>query len=219
MTRHFLLMLALVATLGATAHAQVTLPPPPLQERAAGPVTTTTRALPEQLDEARTQLKQALDQRDKQTRQHQGQYRQGFVHDKQRLLDWLVDLHREKAKRVEELLALRNMAVPPVDEDPLVKTLQGTTPYSAVQVDALRDEIDGLKEKLATAEASFRANQTEIQNLHDQLKARDAASRQAGGRTLGGRPDADAAKSGDELEILALLKRIAEIEIGITALD
>ncbi len=213
------LTLAFVAIVGTAPQAQATLPTMALQERTAKSATTAAPSLPEQLDAARVQLRQALDLRDKQAGQHQGRYRQDLALDKQRLLDWLVDLQREKAKHIEELLALRNMAAASIDEDPLVKALQGTPPYSAVQVDALRDEIDGLKEKLAAAEASLRANQTEMQNLHDQLKSRAAASRQASERALGAGSDGDAAKAREELEVLALLERVAEVEIAVTALD
>jgi len=212
------LTLTVVAALGAAAHAQVSLSTMVPQERAPGSATTTP-PLPGQLDEAREQLKQALALRDKQTAQHQGKLGQDLALDKQRLLDWLVDLQREKVKRIEELVALRNMAAAPVGEDPLVKALQGNPPYSAVQVDALRDEIDGLKEKLAAAEATLRANQTEMQNLQDQLKARSAASRQTGERVLEAGSDAGMAKARDELEVITLLKRIAEVEIAVTSLD
>jgi small-conductance mechanosensitive channel len=212
-------MLALVATLGAATQARATLPAMALQEHATGAATAAAPRLPEQLDAARVQLRQALELRDKQAGQHQGRSRQDFAPDKQRLLDWLVELHREKAKRLEELMALRNTAAPSIDEDPLVKALPESAPYSAVQVDALRDEIDGLKEKLTAADASLRANRTEMQNLHEQLKARAAALRQADERVLGAGSDADAAKARDELEVLALLKHVVEVEIAVTALE
>lgn len=213
------LALALLATLVIEAHAQAILPKMALPERTTGSATTAASSLPEQLDAAQAQLKQALDLRDKHAAQHQGRYRQDLAHDQQRLLDWLVDLQREKAKHIEELIALRSMAAAPIDEDPLVKALPKNPPYSAVQVDALRDEIDGLKEKLKAAEARFRANQTELQSLHDQLKARAAASRQAGERVLGAGSEAAAAKSRDEREVVALLKHVAEVEIAVTVLE
>jgi small-conductance mechanosensitive channel len=178
-----------------------------------------TTPLSEQLSEARLQLQQAIQSRDGVGDRDPRQHHHALLADKQRLLDWLVDLQREKAKRLEELLTLRSRVTPRVDDDPLVKDVQGNPPYSAVQVDALRDEIDGLKEKLVAADASFRSNQTEMQSLQDQLKARAAASRQAGERVLGTRSDGDTTKAKDELEILALLKRATEVEIAVTALD
>jgi small-conductance mechanosensitive channel len=172
-----------------------------------------------QLSEARQQLQQAIQARDGAGERSPGQLRHALLADKQRLLDWLVDLHREKAKRIEDLIALRNTPALPIDEDPLVRALPRTPPYSAVQVDALRDEIDGLREKLAAADASIRANQTEIQNLHDQLKSRATASRQANERMTGAGSEADAAKARDELDVLDLLKRANEVEIAVTTLD
>ena len=210
------LALALIAPLGTVAQASL---PTAASAEHASPTKSTAPSLPEQLDEARAQLRQALERRDKQVVQRQELHRQGFASDKQHLLDWLVDLQREKLKHLEELLALRNMAAASVDEEPLVKALQGKPPYSVIQVDTLRDEIDGLTEKLAAAEASSRANQTELQNLHDQLKAKSAASRQAGESVMGSGPDANAAKAGDEIEILTLLKRAVEVEIAVTTVD
>lgn len=219
MQAYLALTLALVATLGTMHQAHATLPGMALQEHTAEPATKTESSLLKQLDEAREQLRQALNLRDKQTNLYQGRYRQDLALDKQRLLDWLIDLQREKVKRLEELLVLRNTVADPVVDDPLVKTLQGNPPYSAVSVDALRDEIDGQKEKLTAAEASFRANQTEMQNLQDQLKARAAASRQAGEGVVSAGSDAGAVKARDELELVSLLKHVTEVEIAVTELD
>lgn len=212
-------LLVLVAQLATATPAQASLPKIALPERPAVSATSAAPSLPEQLDEARAQLEQALALRDRQAVQHPGQFRQDLVLDRQRLLDWLVDLQREKAKRLEELVTLRNMASAAIDDDPLVKTLQGNPPYSALQVDALRDEIDGMKEKLAAAEAGFRAKQTEIRNLQDQLKAKAAASRQARERVLNAGSEANAARAREELEVLDLFKRATEVEIAVTALD
>jgi len=213
------LTLVFVTGWGLVAHAQARSPTMALSERATQATTAVAPSLPDQLDEARAQLKQALELRDQQNVQHQGRTRQDLALDKQRLLDWLIDLQQEKTSRIEELTTLRNVTQPPIEEDPLVKALQGDPPYSTNQVDALRDDIDGLKEKLAAAEASFRANQIEMQNLQDQLKTRAAATRQANERTLGAHSDVDMAKIREEIEALTLLQRIAEVEIAITALD
>jgi len=213
------LTLVLVMGLSLVAHAQAKLPTVALPEHATQAKTSVAPSLPNQLDEARAQLKQALELRDQQTAQHQGRTRSDLATDKQRLLDWLIDLQQEKANRIEELVALKNVAAPPVDEDPLVKALQGTPPYATNQVDALRDEIDGLKDKLTATEASFRANQSEMQNLQDQLKTRAAATRQASERALGTHSDADMGKIREELEVLTLLQRVAEVAIANTALE
>jgi small-conductance mechanosensitive channel len=111
------------------------------------------------------------------------------------------------------------MAKSPAGADPLVKALQGPPPYSAIQVDALRDEIDGLREKLAAAEASYRANQTELQNLHAQLKARAAVARRADEPSLGTRTAAAAEQAQGERDIANLLEKIAAVEIALTAID
>jgi small-conductance mechanosensitive channel len=184
--------------------------------QAVGAVTV---PLADQLSEARLQLQQAIQARSAAGKRGAGNQLQPMLADKQRLLDWLADLQQEKVKRLEELATLPAMAKSPADADPLVKGLQGPPPYSAIQVDALRDEIDGLQEKLAAAEASHRANQTELQNLNAQLKARAAVARRTGTPSLGSQTPAEKEKAQGERDIASLLERIAEVEIAVTALD
>ena len=176
-------------------------------------------AFSEQLSEARAQLQQAIHARDGAGESHPGRKQHPLQADRQRLLEWLVDLQREKVKRLEELDALQAMAKFPSDADPLVKALQGPPPHSAVQVDALRDEIDGLQEKLAAAEATYRANQTELQNLHAQLRTRAAVARRADEPSLGKRTAAQEEQAQLEHEIARLLERIAEVEIAVTTIE
>lgn len=212
------LALALMVTFCVGAHARTTLPPIPLQQQGADSAASAASSLLEQLDDAKAQLEQVLAQREQQAVEQQGQSRPDLAPDRRRLLDWLLDLQREKVKRLEDLIAFRTKT-PALDADPLVKVLRGDPPYSAVQVDALRDEIDGLKEKLAADEAGFRANRIEMQNLNERLKARAASSRLAGERPLGAGPDAGDPGAREELEILTLLERVAEVEIAISALE
>lgn len=175
--------------------------------------------LAEQLSEARIQLQQALHSHGKQGESDSMRQRHPLLADKQRLLDWLVDLQREKVKRLEELETLQSMATTTVDTDPLVIALQGPAPYSAIQVDALRDEIDALQEKLAAAEAGYRAKQTELQNLNDQLKARAAVARRTSEPSVGSRTVEETEKAQIERDIASLLEKIAEVEISVTTLE
>ena len=177
-----------------------------------------TAPLAEQLSAARMQLQQAVQIRGG-VGKHSGGRQQPMLADKQRLLDWLVDLQQEKVKRLEELDSLQTAEQLPTEADPLVKALQGPPPYSAVQVDALRDEIDGLQEKLAAADAGHRANRSELQNLSAQLKIRSAAARRTSEPFLGTRTVAEADTTQGERDIANLLATIAEVEIAVTALD
>lgn len=171
---------------------------------------------PDPLSEARAQLQQAIHAHGETGGNDPGRPAQA---DRQRLLDWLVDLQREKIKRLEELDALQAQAKAPAQTDPLVEALRGPPPHSAVQVDALRDEIDGLGDKLAATEASYRANQTELQNLQAQLKNRAAFARRTNEPTLGVTSLAEEGQDQGEREIARLLEKIAEVEIALTALD
>lgn len=173
----------------------------------------------EQLSEARLQLQQAMQTRAEAGRRAVGHQYIPLQADKLRLLDWLVDLQQEKLKRLEELNVLQLATALPAETDPLVKALQGPPPYSAVQVDALRDEVDGLLEKLEAAEASHQANRTELQNLNAQLKARSAAVRRSNESSPGSNTAGDTEKIQGERDIANLLERIAEVEIALMALE
>lgn len=211
--------LALVVAQPSAAHAQSLLPGAIAADRDDKAATAAAVPLSDRLSEARRQLEQAIQARSAADKRGTWSQQHPILADRQRLLDWLADLQQEKVKRLEELTSLQTTGTVPIDADPLVKALQGPPPYSAVQVDALRDEIDGLQEKLAAAEASQRTNQSELQNLNAQLKARSAVARRASEPSLGTRTVAEAEKSQVELDIASLLEKIAEVEIAVTALD
>ena len=172
----------------------------------------------EQLPQARAQLAQARQMRDEFAAAQRGRLRQATDAAEQRLLDWLIDLHGEKVKRLEDLAALRDSPRPAAEDDPLVKALEAQPPYSAVKIDALRDEVDGLRENLAAAEASLRASKTEMQNLQDQLKSKAAAVRLAKDRRSGSARE-PATSTNDGGEYAGLLRRATEIELSIALLD
>jgi small-conductance mechanosensitive channel len=172
----------------------------------------------QRLAEARAQLQQVIRSRSDADAPEPGQHRPQQRADKQRLLDWLLDLQGEKVKRLEDLLALQDSPDVKAEDDALVRALQGQPPYSAVKIDALRDEIDGLKENLAAAEAGLRANQTEISNLQSQLKARAAAVRRAAERHAGVGQGGDPAAR-EDAEQVKLLHRVTEAELSISLLD
>ncbi len=213
------LAVALVVSWPSAATAQAATPLALASSHADKTASAAATSLSEQLTEARRQLQQAMQTRDGAGKPVAGRQPPPMQADKQRLLDWLVDLQREKVKRLEELDGFQAQEKIPADTDPLVKALQGPPPYSAIQVNALRDEIDGLQEKLAAAEASHRANQTELQNLTAQRKARSAAARRTSELPQSPGTAGDAEKMQGERDIANLLERITEVEIALTALD
>jgi len=139
--------------------------------------------------------------------------------DRQRLQDWLLDLQRERVERLEELALLQATAKSAAAADPIVESLQTPPPYPVSAVDALRDELDSVQEKLLAAQASQRANQTELQNLNAQLKARAALARRTAEPSLSPLKEPDANRAHAEQEIASLLQQIAEAEIALVSLD
>jgi potassium-dependent mechanosensitive channel len=211
-----MLAVALALLLTPVAQAQVLLAARVAVDDKA--VATMPGQLTVPLDEARAQLTQARHLRDEAANQPGDEARMPLAAYKQRLLDWLVDLRGDKVKRIEELLALQNTPRFKVGDDLLVQALDSATPHSALQVDALRDEIDGLKESLAAAEASFRATQTEMQDLQGQLKSRAAAARLVSDPPPALRSDANGTSVKDKWDVADLQHLTAETELAVTAL-
>jgi small-conductance mechanosensitive channel len=197
----------------------VPIPGLAVDQRSGAHTEAIPRTVPERLEESRTELRQALQLRGDLADRHEGPYQQPLAANKRRLVDWLVDLQAERVKRLEELSTLPISSRSTNDDDPVVKALDGPPPFSALQVDALRDEIDSLQENLAAAESNLRASQTEIQNRHDQLENKAAAQRLAGEHVFAAKTNSDAAKTKEERDIADLLHRVAESELAISVLD
>lgn len=140
-SRQILFALMLLAPL---THAQIPLPGlnsgVPKAEAELAPVDSDPRS------RAETQLAEARRQ------QEAGQLQEGGttgveglpISDRQRLLDRLVLAYSERLKLLEELENLKKSPPEKARQQVLLAEFSGSPPYSALRVDALRDEYDAL---------------------------------------------------------------------------
>lgn len=139
--------------------------------------------------------------------------------DRQRQLDRLAYLQGEKIKKLDELAALQN-APPFVPANlPQVQAIGNTPPYSVIAVDALRDELDVVKENLEGLLAGVPAREIEKQALLEQKRRADEAVRLSNDRLALARGETNKAQEKWTQEESALRQRIAESELSLLSID
>lgn len=139
--------------------------------------------------------------------------------DRQRLLDRLVFLQAERVKRLDELVALRKAQPVSISLLPVVQALGGASPFSAVAVDALRDELDGQKDRLAALDYGLAVRESEKQLLADQLRRAEEASRLANDRLAQTTNATDRQPAEWARELSDLRQRIAEADLAVLAIQ
>lgn len=139
--------------------------------------------------------------------------------DRQRLLDRLAFLQAERVKRLDELVALRK--APPVSISllPVVQALGGASQFSAVAVDALRDELDGLRDRLAALDYGLTVRESEKQLLVEQLRRAGEASRLANDHLAQTNNTSDKKSAEWARELSDLRQRIAEADLAVLAIQ
>ncbi len=141
------------------------------------------------------------------------------ISERQRLLDRLAALESDKKRRLDELEALQRSTTPTVDSQPLVKILGTSPPYSALRVDALRDELDGQLDRLRSLSSSLTARELEKQEIHVQFKRNAESVRLANDKVEMARGDIEVARAKWEQEVSALRQRVIEAELGIRDIE
>ena len=139
--------------------------------------------------------------------------------DRQRMLDILVFQQGEKIKRLDELASLQKVPPPDVAALASVRALGGSPPYSALAVDALRDEHDDLRAKIRELNSDLRVRESEKQSLHEQLRRADEALRQSNDRLARARDNSERASEKESREQEALRKRVGETMLAVIAID
>ena len=181
--RNSLLLLAAL-TLCAPLHAQFNFPG--LGGMTSSPAQPEDKPLAEQrkqteaeLEAIRQQLKglQASDPTDQATGPDQAAM--ADLEERRRLLNVIMYFKNEKLWRLDELLSLKKSKPPAIGDDPLVKALGTTPPYHVLQVDALRDELDSMKERHHWLQNVLHVWENEKKSLLERLRKSSEAARLA----------------------------------------
>jgi hypothetical protein len=178
----FALYILLLAPL---ADAQLSLPKQLFgaSKEASKPAEATTTEAVDPRAEAATLLAEARRQQEEQRLKDRAATENGSpISERQRLLGRLVLLYGERVNLLDELDTLNNAPPETANQRTLMAELDGPPPYSALRVDALRDEHDTLSEQLKSLTASVRA--LEAQQAEPGRGAQASQrSRSSGGRS------------------------------------
>ena len=139
--------------------------------------------------------------------------------DRQRLLDRLAFLQAEIIKKLDEFAALQNAPPPLVSSLPQVQALGDSPPYSAIAVDALRDELDGQLDKLQGLLSGLQIREVEKQTQLEQKRRADEELRLSQDGYANSRGEESKAQAKLALEQAELRQRIAESELAALAID
>lgn len=208
----------LLIVLMGTSHAQQ----PALRSALGGkPAVAATVDVAEERAKLETQLGETLRQREAELPGARETASADSVRaaDRQRLLDRLAFLQGERIKRLDELGALQKAPPFTLASLPVVHAIGATPPYSALAVDALRDELAGVQDKVQALDSGLSARESEKQILVEQLRRADEALRLAADRLALTGNDGNGLVARWEHEQVELRRRTAEAELALLAID
>ena len=208
----------LLWTFSLTATGQITLPAltgtPQAAPISSLPIAEEKALTEEQL--AKTEL-----QREQARKSAEAPRQEDLLHANERklLLDRLVSLQRDKLKRLNDIAIRQQAPKTHLDTNPLVQQLGNAPPYSALHVDALRDELDGLRDKLHALQQGVTTRESEKQQKLAQLQKAKEAERLAADKLSGTRGEPAVEQARRRQEIAELRKQLAEIELTILSIE
>ena len=131
----------------------------------------------------------------------------------QPLLDKLTVVERDKLKRLNELEAAQVASRQKIDTWPVLRELSGPPPYSALNVDALRDTLDNQHEKLQAMSTRWQSFEAEKIDLTRSRQRTAEASRLADERIARALNEEDQLKARRAKEIVLLQQQLGDSEL------
>ncbi|EXI82277.1 MAG: Potassium efflux system KefA precursor [Candidatus Accumulibacter appositus] len=214
--RRFLFALCILL-LAPLADAQLTLPKQLFgasKEASKSPEVSTTDAVDPRA-EAETLLAEARRRQEEQRLKERAATEKGSpASERQRLLDRLVLLYGERVKLLDELATLKNLPPETPNQRSVMAALSGPPPYSALRVDALRDEFDTLSEHLKSLGAAGRALEEQQAVLIEVRKRAGKAVRLAEDRLAMADSRERIDKDRESLELASLSQQQADADLS-----
>ena len=134
--------------------------------------------------------------------------------ERQRLLERLVVSYGERLKLLDELDALRDGRTDQARRQALYAEFAGPPPYSAMRVDALRQEYDADRERLQTLASGERALDAQKRTQVEAQRRAQEAVRLAEDRLARARNDAEAEKERQAVELATLRRQLTDAELA-----
>lgn len=131
----------------------------------------------------------------------------------QRLLDRLVATYGERLNLLDEAEGFRKSAPKLQDRSEQVAEFAGPPPYSALRVDALRDELDLVRDRLKHRTSNKRILESQKQSLIEGQRRAGEALRLAEDQLARAKGEQDIEKARKAREIAALRLQLAEAEV------
>ncbi len=131
----------------------------------------------------------------------------------QRLLDRLVATYGERLNLLDEAEGLRKSAPKLQDRSEQIAEFAGPPPYPALRVDALRDELDLVRDRLKHRTSNKRILESQKQSLIEGQRRAGEALRLAEDQLARAKGEQDIDKARKAREIAALRLQLAEAEV------
>ncbi len=131
----------------------------------------------------------------------------------QRLLDRLVAAYGERLNLMDEADGLRKAAPKLQDRSEQIAEFAGPPPYPALRVDALRDELDLMRDRLKHRTSNKRILENQKQSLIDAQRRAGEALRLAEDQLARAKGEQDSEKARKVRDIAALRLQLTEAEV------
>ena len=131
----------------------------------------------------------------------------------QRLLDRLVAAYGERLNLMDEADGLRKSVPKLQDRSERIAEFAGPPPYPALRVDALRDELDLMRDRLKHRTSNKRILENQKQSLIEAQRRAGEALRLAEDQLARAKNEQDGEKARKAREIAALRLQLAEAEV------
>jgi small-conductance mechanosensitive channel len=131
----------------------------------------------------------------------------------QRLLDRLVAVYGERLNLLDEAGGVTKTAPKLLDRSEQIAEFAGPPPYPALRVDALRDELDLVRDRLKHRTSNKRILETQKQSLIEAQRRAGEALRLAEDQLARARGEQDSEKARKARDIAALRLQLAEAEV------
>ena len=131
----------------------------------------------------------------------------------QRLLDRLVAAYGERLNLIDEADSLKNSVPKLKDRSEQVAKFAGPPPYPATRIDALRDEVDQMRDRLRHRTSNKRILENQKQSLIEAQRRAGEALRLAEDQLARAKGEQDIEKARKAREIAALRLQLTEAEV------
>lgn len=205
---------AMMIALAATANAVAAIPGIPAT--AAAPKTAVAKpAAPDQRTQTQEQLAEARRQLEASGAPGEGG---SLTTERQRVLERMVVAYGERLKLLDDLDTLRKARPYTLNQQSFTAEFAGPPPYSAIRVDALRQESNAVRERLQSLASTERALESQKRGQVEAQRRAAEALRLAEDRVARARGDEEVERERQNRDVADLRLKLNDAELANIAL-